>query len=146
VLVISQRLKLVPDRWYGWQMIPGYAGERNVPYFSPIRVSRVTPKKSGKTSEVLGLLQRFAVEPWRTGDVDILDDLVTEDYTLQGGSGGLNDLSSAIRDTQAGLPDAAVTVSDVIVQGDRVAYRWTMSGTHEGEYEGISSTGKPSGW
>ena len=29
-------------------MIPGYGGERNVPYFSPIRVSRVTPKKTGR--------------------------------------------------------------------------------------------------
>jgi hypothetical protein len=46
-MMAQHRLKLVPDRWYGWQMIPGYGGERNVPYFSPIRISRVTPKKSG---------------------------------------------------------------------------------------------------
>jgi hypothetical protein len=44
----SQRLSLVPDRWYGWQMIPGYGGEHNVPYFSPIFVTRVTPKKTGR--------------------------------------------------------------------------------------------------
>jgi hypothetical protein len=44
----SQRLQLVPDCWYGWQVIPGYAGERNVPYFSPIHVTRVTPKKTGR--------------------------------------------------------------------------------------------------
>lgn len=29
-------------------MIPGYSGERNVPYFSPIRVTRVTPRKTGR--------------------------------------------------------------------------------------------------
>lgn len=44
----GQRLQLVQSNWYGWQMIPGYFGERNVPYFSPIRVIRVTPKKTGK--------------------------------------------------------------------------------------------------
>lgn len=93
--------------------------------------------------EVLELLRRFAVDPWSTGDVDVLDDLVTEDYALQGGSGGLEDLKSAIRDTRASLPDVTVTLSDVIVEGDRVAYRWTMTGTPEGEHEGISSTGKP---
>ena len=44
----SQLLKLVPDRWYGWQMVPGYLGERNVPYFSPIRVFSITPLKTGR--------------------------------------------------------------------------------------------------
>ena len=34
--------------WYGWQMNPGYFGERCVPYFSPIHVTRVTPLKTGK--------------------------------------------------------------------------------------------------
>ena len=32
----SSGLKLRPDRWYAWQMIPGYAD--GVPYFSPIFV------------------------------------------------------------------------------------------------------------
>ena len=40
------RLILSPGRWYGWQMLPGYtAGYR--PYFSPILVERVVPKKTG---------------------------------------------------------------------------------------------------
>lgn len=43
----TERLQLVPECWYGWQMIPGYGAESNLPYFSPIRVTRVTPKKSG---------------------------------------------------------------------------------------------------
>ncbi len=92
---------------------------------------------------VLALLQRFAVEPWIIGDVDALDELVTEDYALQGGSSGVKDLKDAIRDTRAGLPDVTVTLSDVIVEGDRVAYRWLMRGTHRGEYQGIAPTGKP---
>jgi hypothetical protein len=49
---MSGKLKIVPDSWYGWQMIPGYDGQRNVPYFSPIYVKRVVPKKTGK-----GILQ-----------------------------------------------------------------------------------------
>ena len=32
------------DNWYAWQMLPGYIDEH---YFSPIRVNRVIPKKSG---------------------------------------------------------------------------------------------------
>jgi hypothetical protein len=42
------KLKLVRDTWYAWQMIPGYIGERNVPFCSPIYVQTVTPRKTGK--------------------------------------------------------------------------------------------------
>ena len=38
------RLQLRPKRWFGWQMLPGYSG----PYFSPIWVEEVTPRKTGK--------------------------------------------------------------------------------------------------
>lgn len=34
--------------WFGWQMLPGYVGQRCVPYFSPIHVKRVQPLKTGK--------------------------------------------------------------------------------------------------
>jgi hypothetical protein len=47
------KLNLVPDRWYAWQMIPGYVGERSIPYCSPIFVQRVVPKKTGKS--ILGI-------------------------------------------------------------------------------------------
>ena len=39
------KLQLMPRHWYGWQMLPGYFG---VPYFSPIWVQEVTPRKTGK--------------------------------------------------------------------------------------------------
>jgi hypothetical protein len=39
---------LFAPRWFGWQMNPGYLGERCVPYCSPIYVTRVTPLKTGK--------------------------------------------------------------------------------------------------
>ncbi len=38
-----------PKTWYGWQMIPGYHGDYNVPYFSPIYVEALTPHKSGNS-------------------------------------------------------------------------------------------------
>ena len=41
-------LKLIENRWYAWQMIPGYFGERSVPYCSPIYVTRLMPLKTGK--------------------------------------------------------------------------------------------------
>ena len=42
----DDRLYLARDRWYGWQMLPGYTHGYD-PYFSPIRVSHVEPRKTG---------------------------------------------------------------------------------------------------
>jgi hypothetical protein len=48
VTTMYAKLQLTPKHWYGWQMLPGYVAERNVPYFSPIWVQDVTPRKTGR--------------------------------------------------------------------------------------------------
>src|SRR3712207_9068306 len=39
------------------------------------------------------------------------------------------------------FPDVKATLDDIVAQGDRVAYRWSTSGTHLGELAGIPPTG-----
>jgi hypothetical protein len=43
-----EQFKIIEKRWFAWQMIPGYIGERSVPYCSPIFVENVKPLNSGK--------------------------------------------------------------------------------------------------
>ena len=92
--------------------------------------------------EVNDLLQRFAVAPWSSGDLDALKSTVGEGYVLHPDM-TLEDLESIIRDYRRGFPDLTVTIEDVISEGNRIAYRWTMRGTHRGEIEGIAPTGRP---
>jgi steroid delta-isomerase-like uncharacterized protein len=40
------------------------------------------------------------------------------------------------------FPDLHVTIEDLIAEGDKVVSRNTVTGTHQGEYMGIPSTGK----
>jgi steroid delta-isomerase-like uncharacterized protein len=40
------------------------------------------------------------------------------------------------------FPDLHVTVEDLIEEGDKVAGRNTLTGTHQGEYMGLPPTGK----
>jgi predicted ester cyclase len=42
----------------------------------------------------------------------------------------------------AAFPDATVTLEDILAEGDRVAYRLTIRGTHQGVFQGIAPTGK----
>lgn len=40
------------------------------------------------------------------------------------------------------FPDIHVAVEDVIADGDKVVFRQTVTGTHQGEYMGLAPTGK----
>jgi len=90
---------------------------------------------------VQSLIQQFVYEPWNSGNFDALDAVVAKDYRLNG-DGNIDELKQVIRELRSGFPDLAVTVDDIVAQDDRVAYRWTMTGTHQDDYEGIPATGK----
>src|SRR6478752_2739852 len=44
---------------------------------------------------------------------------------------------------RSGFPDIQWTLDDMIAEGDRVAARFIMRGTHRGEFFGVPPTGKP---
>ena len=41
------------------------------------------------------------------------------------------------------FPDAQATLEDIFAEGDRVAYRLTIHGTHTGEFLGVAASGRP---
>lgn len=43
---------------------------------------------------------------------------------------------------RAGFPDLRNTIDDIVAEGDRVAFRVTSRGTHNGSFFGISPTGR----
>ena len=87
------------------------------------------------------LLQRFAVDPWSRGDLSGLDDTVADDYVLEPGM-GVDDLKGVIRDYREAFPDLTLTVQETVTEGDKIAYRWEMWGTHQGPYQGVAPTGR----
>lgn len=42
----------------------------------------------------------------------------------------------------AAFPDIQVTIDGALEEGDEVALRWTVSGTHQGELLGVPATGR----
>ena len=43
----------------------------------------------------------------------------------------------------AAFPDSIIRIEDCIAEGDTVVTRWNLNGTHRGEFQGISATGRP---
>jgi len=43
---------------------------------------------------------------------------------------------------RAAFPDIQLTIEDMFAEGDRVAFRSTIRGTHQGVFQGIAPTGK----
>jgi len=76
----------------------------------------------------------------------VIDELHVIDYVFHGGTGeeirGLKDYKQYMSGYYRVFPDLHVTIDDMVVEGDKVAIRWTMSGTHKGEIEGVPPTGK----
>jgi len=55
---------------------------------------------------------------------------------------GLEDLKGQLRMFYTAFPDFRHIIQDIIAEGDRVATRLTVQGTHQGELRGIAPTGK----
>jgi steroid delta-isomerase-like uncharacterized protein len=95
-------------------------------------------------SEHNAVVRRFIEQAFNTGDLAIIDELVTRDYVLHGvpdvrGPEGMKHFVTMYR---TAFPDYVCTVEDQIAEGDKVVTRWTMHGTQQGELMGIPPTSK----
>ena len=96
---MNERLQLLPDRWYGWLMLPGYSERGGAPYCSPIHVISVVPRKTG--TGVLGINFRNALYAQGVQDFDVDLRILTHqrDYlvgALLYGEDGPNDRTAVI--------------------------------------------------
>lgn len=91
-------------------------------------------------------VHRFFRDVIGAGDVDLLDELAVDDYEdhvrLLGQGPGREGLKHRVAMIRNGLQPRH-KLHAVIVEGDRVAVHWTLSGVHAGEFLGLSATGKP---
>ncbi len=90
--------------------------------------------------ELKRLSRRFATEPWNHGNYAVFDEICAPEYRFVDLTADA--LKNLIQEYRQGFPDLQNVVKEMIVEGDVVAYRWQMEGTHLGEYHGIAPTGR----
>ena len=93
------------------------------------------------------ILHRYFEEAWNRGQLDVLDDIVAAHYVnhdpavpgLPPGPDGLKAIMTGFR---VAFPDLHFSIEDQIAEGDKVVTRWSMRGTHAGEFMGMPPSGK----
>ena len=93
--------------------------------------------------------KRLYEEVFNQGNLDIADELiganVVEHQQQPGvtpGAAGPELVKQIARFFRFAFPDLHIAVDDLVAEGERVAARVTISGTHQGEMMGIAPTGK----
>ena len=86
-------------------------------------------------------------EAVNSGDLDALDGLVAADSVdhdpAPGQVAGPDGYKAFFGEMRTAFPDLHVEVETLVADDDQVAFASTLTGTHEGVFEGHAATGKP---
>ena len=92
------------------------------------------------------IVRRYIEEAWIQGKIDILDEILTPDVSVNtppfGKYTGIENAKNDLKISQAGYTDMQVTIEGIIAEGDIVAVWFTFTGNHTGEVLGIPPSGK----
>ncbi len=94
-------------------------------------------------NRVLG--QRVVSEIWSKGNLAVADEILAANFVqhrpppdIPPTRDGYKQWATAFR---TAFPDLASLGNDIIAEGDKVVVRWTVSGTHNGDFMGTPASG-----
>jgi steroid delta-isomerase-like uncharacterized protein len=93
-------------------------------------------------------VRRFLEEAFGQGKTEVVDEVLDPDFVCHDPNSETGEIRGA--DTVKGevgyfhnaFPDFRWTVEDQVAEGDKVTTRYTLSGTHEGEFFGVPASGR----
>src|SRR5215217_2941237 len=91
------------------------------------------------------LVRRFFEEAWVERNLAAVDKFMAADYVEHpippGLPPGTESLKQAMTMYRTAFPDVKVILDDIFAEGEMVAFRWSIRGTHLGDWLGIPPTG-----
>ena len=74
----------------------------------------------------------------------VMDEILATDFVAHGALGDfdLENYKQHGDEYWDAFSDIHMTIDDIVAEGDKIAVRWTWTGTHKGELMGIPPTGK----
>jgi len=93
------------------------------------------------------LFRRYFNEGANKGNLSVIDEVFAANYVHHDPAnvdsvGGLEDVKHHIATLRHAFPDLEFSIHDEIADENNIVVRWTVSGTHTGDYFGIPPTGR----
>ena len=105
--------------------------------------------KKAVTEENKAIIGRLS-ELWNTGNLAIADEIFGTDFVNHDPNHpdvtNFESYKGLVAAIHTSFPDFHVTTEDLIAEGDKVAVRWIITATHQGELMGIPATGIEATW
>lgn len=87
--------------------------------------------------ENVAAVRDFIERGWNAGEPAVFEEHLAPDF---GGPGGRDRFKAMVLGFRAAFPDLVLEVKDMFGAGDKVVTRFTIRGTHEGEFLGVAPT------
>ena len=105
--------------------------------------------KTAVTEENKAVTKRLP-ELWNTGNLAMVDEIFGADFVNHDPNHpevtNLESYKGHVVAIRTAFPDFHVTINDLIAEGDKVAVRWIITATHQGELAGIPATDIEATW
>jgi predicted ester cyclase len=104
-------------------------------------------KGSMSTEENKAVVRRFMEGSFGEGKPELVDELLDPDfvrydpYIEAGEVRGAQTVKENIVWFHNAFPDLSCTIEEQVAEGEKVVSRWTVRGTHRGEFFGVAGTG-----
>jgi steroid delta-isomerase-like uncharacterized protein len=89
-------------------------------------------------------IRQFFQRIWNDGEEAAIDEFIAEEAAGNDPDFGIGreGFRRQWRQWRAAFPDLHFAVEELVAEGDTVVSRWTLTGTHRGEFMGVPATGR----
>jgi hypothetical protein len=94
--------------------------------------------------ENITLIRKYIEDRWNQRKLWLIDELVAPSFVIHTPIGDIDlpTLKDGITSYLQSFPDSSVDLEDILAHGDKVAIRYSFTGTHSGDFMGVKATGK----
>jgi steroid delta-isomerase-like uncharacterized protein len=102
-------------------------------------------EKIDNEKEMKALVEK-EIKVWNGGPLSLFDEILSPEYVMHGVDSkdiiGIDAYKEYVTSTRISFSDFNVVVDDLIIKGDKLVMRWTITGTNTGPFGDLPPTGK----
>jgi steroid delta-isomerase-like uncharacterized protein len=109
-----------------------------------ILFSGITFSQTLTEEEMKALANRY-VEAYNVGDLSIFDEIISPEivqHNIEGDIIGIEAFKESAASLRTAYPDIKLSFDELILKGDKIVTRWTITGTNTGPSSDLPPTGK----